>query len=858
MERKKSFTGRQRRLTNRWGVKLSDSLARALITVGGIGTIAAVLMVFLFLAYVALPLFLPTTLAHAKIDQRPEPEVPLLFDVDENLVLTWQLFGDGRFRVARFGTGKVVRETTLFAGQKVRSAASFPEDSDFAVGLANGTVVLGNFDEKVKLRRPADLPPAIIDLSIGESVEFEKGILQRTPQGQYRWQAIDVQTNAPIEFSDSPIVHVDFQRVSDTDLSLVAVSESGEVTVAGITETTNLLTGEKKIETAQRKVSLPNTQPAPPWRAYLMGRANQLLVLWRNGHVARYRLPSGGDPVMEEERALVEDGELTAAMMLQGRYTLLVGDSQGRLSAWFTAATQAALGEQVRLLKAHDLPPLDGAVTSLSRSRTIRLVAAGSSTGQVKLYFVTSDRQLLSTRPFKQSPVEKIVLSPNDDALLALSGDQAWRAALTPRHPEASWASLFRPVWYEGYDRPMHKWQSSAGNQEPEPKYGLMPLIFGTLKATFYSLLFGVPIAILAAVYTSEFVDRKVKAPIKSLIELMASVPSVVLGFLAGLVFAPFVEDVLPTLLASFFCIPFMFLLGAQLWQQLPQKTGLRLAKYRLAGIGLMLVIGVALSMYAGPHVQNWLFAGDFKAWLNRQRGTGTGGWFLLLLPLAAVVASLLMNAYLNPWLRQRFGSLQRGAFALLNLGKFLLVSILAVVLAYALGAGLTAAGIDSRGGLVDTYVQRNALVVGFVMGFAIIPIIYTISEDALSTVPKHLRSASLGCGATPWQTTWRVVVPTAASGLFSAVMVGMGRAVGETMIVLMATGNVPIMELNIFNGFRSLSANIAEELPEAPPWSTHFRILFLTGLTLLVITFLINTAAEAIRISFRRRASQL
>jgi phosphate transport system permease protein len=154
--------------------------------------------------------------------------------------------------------------------------------------------------------------------------------------------------------------------------------------------------------------------------------------------------------------------------------------------------------------------------------------------------------------------------------------------------------------------------------------------------------------------------------------------------------------------------------------------------------------------------------------------------------------------------------------------------------------------------------VQRNALVVGVVMGFAIIPIIYTISEDALSTVPQHLRSASLGCGATPWQTTWRIVVPTAASGLFSAVMVGMGRAVGETMIMLMATGNVPLMDINIFNGFRSLSANIAEELPEVAPWSTHFRILFLTGLTLLVLTFLINTAAEAIRISFRRRASQL
>ena len=117
----------------------------------------------------------------------------------------------------------------------------------------------------------------------------------------------------------------------------------------------------------------------------------------------------------------------------------------------------------------------------------------------------------------------------------------------------------------------------------------------------------------------------------------------------------------------------------------------------------------------------------------------------------------------------------------------------------------------------MDTYIQRNALIVGFIMGFAIIPIIYTIAEDALSTVPEHLRSASLGAGATPWQTAVRIVVPTAMSGLFSAMMIGLGRAVGETMIVLMAAGNTPVMKMNIFDGFRTLSANIAVELPEAP-----------------------------------------
>jgi phosphate transport system permease protein len=149
-------------------------------------------------------------------------------------------------------------------------------------------------------------------------------------------------------------------------------------------------------------------------------------------------------------------------------------------------------------------------------------------------------------------------------------------------------------------------------------------------------------------------------------------------------------------------------------------------------------------------------------------------------------------------------------------------------------------------------------MIVGFAMGFAVIPIIYTIAEDALNAVPEHLRGASLGCGATPWQTATRVILPTAMSGVFAGIMVGMGRAVGETMIVVMAAGNTPVMDWNIFNGLRALSANIAVELPEAVRGGTLYRMLFLAALALFVITFLVNTFAEMIRQKFRKRAAQL
>ena len=143
-------------------------------------------------------------------------------------------------------------------------------------------------------------------------------------------------------------------------------------------------------------------------------------------------------------------------------------------------------------------------------------------------------------------------------------------------------------------------------------------------------------------------------------------------------------------------------------------------------------------------------------------------------------------------------------------------------------------------------------------MAFAVIPLIYTLAEDALNAVPPHLRAASLACGATPWQTAVRIVLPTAMSGVFAAVMIGMGRAVGETMIVVMAAGNTPVMEWNLFNGLRALSANIAVELPEAPKDGTLYRVLFLAGLVLFVLTFAINTLAETVRLRFRKRAAQM
>jgi phosphate transport system permease protein len=367
-----------------------------------------------------------------------------------------------------------------------------------------------------------------------------------------------------------------------------------------------------------------------------------------------------------------------------------------------------------------------------------------------------------------------------------------------------------------------------------------------------------VPLALLAAIFTSEFVSPSLRPRLKTLIESMASLPSVVLGFLAALVFAPFVQGHVASVMIGFLIVPLTLLAGAYLWQLLPAATTRRLSRLRFVIILLVLPFSLGLAALMGPWTERTLFAGDIMSWLDGQRGSGFGGWVLLLIPFCAAAVIFGMSRFTEARFRSAAMTLSRSRVAWLDFVRFAIAAVATLLLVLAVAGLLTLVHADPRGGFFGTYVQRNALVVGFVMGFAVIPIIYTIAEDALSAVPSHLRAASLGAGATPWQTAMRIVLPTAMSGLFSAIMIGLGRAVGETMIVLMAAGNTPVLQMNAFNGFRTLSANIAVELPEAVRNSTHYRTLFFAALMLFAMTFLVNTVAEIVRLRFRKRSAQI
>ncbi len=502
-------------------------------------------------------------------------------------------------------------------------------------------------------------------------------------------------------------------------------------------------------------------------------RGEDLFLGTSRGQVIRMDLRDPAVPARAETVSASPGGAaVTMLGLLIGDRRLVVGDADGHVTAWQVIPPPD--GGTPRLTRVQDFTPHAGPVTAFAASLRDKGFVTADGAGIVQLHYGTSGRTLLTLR--EAGDVSALVFAPKADGLLV--ADRAgmlghWR--LDNPHPEITLGTLFGKVWYEGYSAPAYVWQSTGGTDDFEAKFSLTPLIYGTLKGTIYALLFAVPLALLAALYVSEFMHATIKAYVKPLVEIMAALPSVVLGFLAGLWLAPMVERIVPGLFLLPPVLTVAILATLVFWRLLPAPARGRLRP----GVEVFLlvpvvILGAWVAFGLGGLVEGRLMAGDYRGWL------------------------------------------------------------------------LSALGL--------TYDQRNSLVVGVAMGFAVIPIIFTIAEDSLSNVPQHLRAGSLALGATRWQTALRIVLPTASPGIFSAIMIGFGRAVGETMIVLMATGNTPVMDWSIFSGFRALSANIAVELPEAPEGGTLFRVLFLAAFLLFCLTFAINTVAELVRLRLRRK----
>jgi phosphate transport system permease protein len=861
---RRSARAHERTKETRASVIYGERIAKWVITVGGLMVIVAVIGIMVFLFQVVMPL-MEGGRVERHVEHQLDPREVAWLNADEFQTTAIRVGADGRATTFHINTGRILAEETLdFEGQIATAVGGTLARNQVAFGFDDGTVRFGEIGFAVTTTAQRAAPIGMERLN---DRDFLSGQTIYTPV-----QTGDLRTINPIktigepqQISETAIIALDY-RIGGTrerpTVSFLTVDANGIGRLSRSNIQRNLMTGEETVRTTT------SVLPALPAGSVvtdvlLASLGDRAIIATDDGTLFRYDVRNPDNPTMAEQRRVFPDGVgVSALAYLNGEQALVVGGTNGAVDVFMQVQRpDANTADGFVLVRARMHEPQPAEIVDISVAARDKSLVTTDALGNVWVRHSTSDQVLFEfERSGSTSNESQAMIFPRSDGVLKIDADgvvDAW--TVRHPHPEITPQVLFGRVWYEGYGEPRHIWQSTAGTDTFEAKYSLVPLIFGTIKATVYAMLFALPIALMGAIYTSEFVHAGVRSTVKPVMEMMESLPTVVLGFVAALVLAPFVEEWIAAVLLAFIALPLGLMIGAHLWQMLPTQTALRyegMPKFVLMALVILLTGWVAYQL--GPTFEDILFAGDFKAWTNGDFGTGTPFMTLLLWPLWGIVVGFAFSRFWGHGWRDLIRSLERPAAGRMSFVKWIGILFASLAASWVFASLLTLVGFDPRGGIVDTYAQRNALVVGFVMGFAVIPNVYTLAEDALNSVPQHLRAGSLACGATPWQTAIWVILPTAASGVFSAVMIGMGRAVGETMIVVMAAGNTPIMEWNIFSGLRTLSANIAIELPEAVKDGTNYRVLFLAALTLFIMTFVINTFAELIRQRFRKRAFQL
>lgn len=732
---------------------ITDAFTRFIIKAGGIGIILCILGMCIFLVKEVIPLFLS---AHAittepiSLSPLDRPSTSVLIGIDEHQELAYVLRGD----ILEF----VFLGEAASAVSRIPSRGLSPGGSVTAVARAFGkghSLAMGTEDGRV------------IPVAIEFTQEFK---------GNDRSISPSVTVGVPIVATPTPqpITKMAYQ-ITDSEVRIATLLQDQHLWL------TTSRTASRPDGTAAAPITQVDLTPSIPGRVTALtlgGRAEILAVGTAEGNLYQLDVREPAQPVLTETtQASERDEAITALAYLMGDRSLVVGSASGQLTVWMPVREHP--GTNVTHMKpVHRFSPHTSGVADITVSQRDKGFITTDASGTIRLHHSTSEQTLLTLNT-REGPLRSLYFAPKADGLIGLTEyNRLVHYTIQNPYPEITWKTLFFPVWYEGYDRPELVWQSSSGSDDFEPKFSLTPLIFGTVKGTVYAVLLAVPLAVLGAIYTAMFMHPNLRAKIKPTIEIMAALPTVVLGFLAGLWFAPVLERNFPAMTAMIFVIPLAIAGSAALFPMLPASLRHRVRP----GVEALLMMPIIIA----------------AVWWCIE----TNGWW----------ESFLFGGHYKTWLQTHLG---------LN------------------------------------YDQRNAIVVGVAMGFAVIPIIYSISEEAISNVPKNLIAGSLALGATRWQTLTHLVLISASPGIFSALMIGLGRAVGETMIVLMATGNTPIMDWSMFNGFRTLSANIAVEIPEAPHGGTLYRTLFLAGLLLFVATFVLNTAAELIRQRLRAKYSQ-
>ncbi|MEL0630123.1 ABC transporter permease subunit [Psychromonas aquatilis] len=725
---------------------VKDKLVKYGVTSGGSLVLVTLLLIFGYLLYVVFPIFAPVSMEESTSFKRQDTSAIFALGIDEQNEVAYQMDEQGLlsfYSLRDRDLGKSLLQYKAFDDVQ-RISKTMPANGIFALTNQHGDVKIVKPDFATSYPNDTRLITPEVDFPLGEE-------------------------NFVVSDNGQAITNLAFE-MNEENAAIAAVQEDEKGLYLLLTAEVNFMTDE--VNWTKESFELPSFPHkvdqlllTPNLRKLFVRSGNDLLV---------YDVSDTDDiRISSAFKINAEGANVMSIQLLTGASSILVANDNGVITQWFEVLSDNK--REFTFIRDFEAPQ---AVTSIVSEYFRKGFITTTKNGEISFYHATGHAELLTEKVTNTDSLVAAV-SPRANSVLIADSDQIKLFHVDNEHPEITWSALWQEVWYEGYPEPQYVWQSTSASDDFEAKMSLVPISFGTIKAAFYAMLFAVPIAISAAIYTAYFMAPSIRGYIKPTVEIMEALPTVILGFLAGLWLAPIVENQLPGIILLLITLPLSILVAAVIWTNLPKSMADKVNEGVLPLILLPILLAAGyFSIAFSETLELWLFDGNTRVYLTNELG-------------------------------------------------------------------------------ID-FDQRNSLIVGIAMGFAIIPTIFSIAEDAIFSVPKSLTMGSLALGATRWQTMVKVVILTASPGIFSAVMMGMGRAVGETMIVLMATGNTPIMDWNIFEGMRSLSANIAVEMPESEVGSSHYRVLFLAAFVLFIFTFFFNTLAEFVRQRLREKYSSL
>ena len=537
---------------------LTNRMTEWVVGLGGGAVILSIALIFFYLLWVVAPIFVPASIdAPARMALTEQPSV--LVDVSEN--------GDAVFRVAANG------HLEFYDAASGTPLAAFSIDRP----VVEARRVYPNVD----LYTLRDNSDGLWFPQTRYVVNFAGDVRTLTPKLEFPFGTRPIPLPRGTSAYDT--------QFADGVLTIAALHTSGQT--AG---TTLRLTQYKGVEPGYplrqpKQVDLPLARSYA--HAWLGPRAQWVYLLDTDGEVQVIGTSSIAAPQSYLSANVLPTGTtMTAASPLLGRYSLAIADSNGGIGQWVLLRDEN--GYSLTGVRRFEIgEPAQSIIVEPRRKGFATL----DSSGLLKVLYPTS-RRVVAERQTELKPGSVAAISPRSDYLVAESSPGVVDSfKIHNEHPEISLATLWAKIWYEGYPEPVYSWQSSSADNDFEPKFSLTPLAFGTLKAAFYALLFAVPIAIMGAIYSAYFMAPSMRALVKPGIEIMAALPTVILGFIGGLWLAPIIEAHLSSVLSVFFVLPTCLFAFALLWWYLPE----RFTKPFSGWYGLLVIPLILGSVYA-------------------------------------------------------------------------------------------------------------------------------------------------------------------------------------------------------------------------------------------------------------------